>query len=63
MLQQLGPDPRNLAEILKVIREAEFTIASGAGSLNLPDSVKDEATANEIVEHVVGNERRSGRRR
>lgn len=47
-----GSQSKDLAETLKMIREAEFTIDSGAGSLGRPGAVKDEKTAESFVSRV-----------
>jgi hypothetical protein len=49
-----GLQEKNLTEALKVVREAEFTIDSSAGSLGRPDALKDEKTARSVVDRVLG---------
>lgn len=57
-----GSQSKDLAETLKIIRDAEFTIDSGAGSLGRPGAIKDERTAESFVARVWGNGRLPSRR-
>lgn len=54
-------DRTNLTEALKLIREAEYTIDSSAGSLGRPGAMKDTESAKGAVKRVLASGTKSRR--